>query len=350
MKNKLDYKLLNALIVVAILYILISTYSVWGGFVHSIYHILLPFLISFVMAYAFHPLVKKLESKNVKRPFAIFIVVSLILLFTVGLCCLTFPLLYEQLLSFTKLIGNFFHHISDKFNVDLGMLEKTVTDNLNLIVKDISKYVSDGAIKFIFTSINIVTNVLVISILFVYFLVYMDKIRKKIKDFFSKFSKKTYNYIKEMDYQMSQYFRGLILVIIVQFFEYCLAFLIIGHPNWFLLGVLASVTTVIPYFGGIIVNIIALIIASAVSMPLFIATAALVIICPTLDGYVISPKIYGKTNNVNPIWIIVSVVIGSQIGGIIGIIVSLPLFLLIQGTVKYYKEDIIKYLKKVTNW
>ncbi len=350
MKNKLDYRLLNTLILVGILYILITTYPIWGGIVSMLFQMLFPFLLSFVLAYAFYPIVKKLQKKNIKKPIAIFIVVALILLFTVGLCYLTVPLLYEQLISFTKLIGNFFNHISNKFNVDLGMLEKTITDNLNLIVKDVSKYVSNGAIKLIFTSINIITNTLIIAILSIYFLVYMDKIRIKIKEFFNKFSKKTYNYIKEMDYQMTQYFRGLILVIVVQFFEYCLAFLIIGHPNWLLLGVLASVTTVIPYFGGILVNILALIIASAVSTPLFIATAALVIICPTLDGYVISPKIYGKTNNVNPIWIIVSVIIGGQIGGIIGIIVSLPLFLLIQGTVKYYKEDIIKYLKKVTNW
>lgn len=350
MKNKLDYHLLNILLVVGILYLLVITYNVWGGIVNKIFHIALPFLISFVIAYAFHPLVKKLENKKIKKPIAIFLVVFFVLLFTVGLCYLTFPLLYEQLSSFSLFVGNFFNHISQKFNIEFGTLQKTITENLNLIVKDISKYVSDGAIKLIFTSINIVTNFLIVSILSIYFLAYMDKIRASIKSFFSKFSKKTFNYIKEMDYQMTQYFRGLILVIIVQFFEYSLAFLIIGHPNWLLLGILASVTTVIPYFGGIIVNVIALIISSTISLPLFIATAVLVVVCPTLDGYVISPKIYGKTNNVNPIWIIISVVIGSQLGGIVGIIISLPLFLLIQGTVKYYKEDIIKYLKKVTNW
>lgn len=349
MKKKLDYNLLNILLVVGILYILATTYDIWGGLANKIFHIVLPFLISFVIAYAFSPIVKKLEKKNIKKPIAIFLVIFCVLLLTVGLCYFTFPLLYEQLISFTKLIGSFFNDLSVKFNIDFGALEDTITSNLNLIVQDISKYVSDGAIKLIFTSINIVTNTLVIAILSVYFLIYMDQIRASIKKFFKKFSKKTFNYVKEMDHQMTQYFKGLILVIIVQFFEYSLAFLIIGHPNWLLLGILAAVTTIIPYFGGIIVNFIALIIASAVSLPLFIATAVLVIVCPTLDGYVISPKIYGKTNNVNPIWIIVSVVVGSQLGGIIGIIISLPLFLLIQGTVKYYKEDIIKYVKKVTN-
>lgn len=349
MKNKLNYNLLNTLIVVAIIFLLITTYPMYSGAISTILKMGLPFFISFVIAYAFYPLVRKLESKNIKKPIDIFIIVFLFLLLTVGLCYFTFPLIYDQLISFTKLIGNVFTHLSDRFNIDFGVLEKTVTDNLNLIVKDISKYVSDGALKLIFTSINIVTNTLIIFILTIYFLVYMDKIRASLKVFFKKFSKKTYNYIKAMDYQMSQYFKGFILVVIVQFFEYTLAFFIIGHPNWLLLGILASVTTIIPYFGGIIVNIIALIIASAVSLPLFIATAVLVIVCPTLDGYVISPKIYGKTNDVNPIWIIVSVVLGSKIGGIVGIVVSLPLFLLIQGTVKYYKDDIIKYLKKVTN-
>ncbi len=349
MKNKVNYNLLNILILVAIIYILFATYSWWGGILNTIWHLLIPFLISFVIAYAFHPLVKKLESKNIKRGLAIFIVVTLVILFTVGLCLLTFPLLYDQLISFTKLIGDSITNISDKLNINFGDFEDTINNNLNIIIQDASKFVSNGAIKLVFSSISFLTNVLVIGILSVYLLAYMDRIRKSLKEFFSKFSKKTYNYVKEMDNQMTGYFKGLILIMIIQLFEYSIAFLLIGHPNWLLLGILSSVTTVIPYFGGIIVNIIALIISSVVSLPLFIATAVIAFVCPTIDGYIISPKVYGKTNNVNPIWIIVSVVIGSRIGGIIGIIVSLPLFLLIQGTVKYYKEDIIKFIKKVTS-
>ena len=59
---------------------------------------------------------------------------------------------------------------------------------------------------------------------------------------------------------------------IIQFFEYSILFFVVGHPNWLILGILACITTVIPYFGGLITNIIAIVLASVVSTKLVILT------------------------------------------------------------------------------
>ena len=126
--------------------------------------------------------------------------------------------------------------------------------------------------------------------------------------------------IQCMDMEITKYLKGLELFMIVQFLEYSFIFFIIGHPNWLILGILASITTVIPYFGGLITNIIALILASVVSTPLLIATTIVCLVFPQLDGYIISPKIYGKTNNVNPLITIVVVSVGGTLLGIGGII------------------------------
>ena len=41
-----------------------------------------------------------------------------------------------------------------------------------------------------------------------------------------------------------------------------------------------------------------------ISTPLFILSLIVTLIFPNIDGYVISPRIYGKTNNINPVVVI----------------------------------------------
>jgi predicted PurR-regulated permease PerM len=179
----------------------------------------------------------------------------------------------------------------------------------------------------------------------------MEKIRGEVKRILgeSPKRKRAYDYVKLLDDELGQYLTGLALFIGIQFVEYTLLFLIIGHPNWLLLGVLAALTTVIPYFGGLITNIVAVILASVVSTQLFIATLLICLIFPNIDGYIISPKIYGRTNNVNAMWTIFAVVAGGTLFGIPGIMISLPAYILLNCTYKFFKKDIYGVVKDMTD-
>lgn len=136
---------------------------------------------------------------------------------------------------------------------------------------------------------------------------------------------------------------------IIQLFEYSILFLIIGHPNWLILGILACITTIIPYFGGLATNVLAIITASLISTKLFVATIIICLIFPQLDGYLISPKVYGKTNKVNPLITIMAVSIGGTLMGIIGIIAALPCYLLLRTTYQFFKKDLKKGVGLVKN-
>ena len=71
-------------------------------------------------------------------------------------------------------------------------------------------------------------------------------------------------------------------------------------------------------------------------------TVIICLIFPQLDGYLISPKVYGKTNNVNPLITIMAVSIGGTLAGMVGIIVALPCYLLIRTTYNFFKKDLKK--------
>ena len=115
-----------------------------------------------------------------------------------------------------------------------------------------------------------------------------------------------------------------------------------------LLGILASITTVIPYFGGIAANILGVVIATSISYKLLTLTIIVCIVAPTIDSYFISPKIYGKTNNVSPLTTIILVWLGGVVGGALGIMIALPLYLLARTTYLFFKNDIKKEVKNVT--
>ena len=50
--------------------------------------------------------------------------------------------------------------------------------------------------------------------------------------------------------------------------------------------------------------------------------------------------VYGKTNEVHPIFVIFSVFAGGILMGVPGIILSLPVAIIIQATIRFFKPEI----------
>lgn len=344
MNQKLNYRLVNTLLLMAIIYIVVATSGYWGGIILKIFNIIFPFLLAFVFAYILNPFVKKLEEKGVRRSLALLFVLFIFFGLLIGLLWITLPAIYEQLIAFSKTVTQVISDISGKYDIDLGEYQIAITDTLNQLIKDLGSYISTGTIDILGKSVNFLTNAIIVLIVGIYLLIDMDKIRKFIKKYLRS-HKKEYRYVKTIDHEMENYLHGLAIFMIVQLFEYSILFKIVGHPSWLLLGLLACITTVIPYFGGLITNIIAVITASVISTRLFIATLLITLIFPNIDGYVISPHIYGKTNNINPILVIFTAGVCSSLFGIFGIMMGLPLYLIIRATWNFFHQDIKDYIE-----
>ncbi len=346
-KNRINYKLLNFLILMGLLYICVTNIGTWFQIISKIVNICLPFIIAFAIAYALHPLEKKLEEKGVRKSLAITFLVVMTLLIIVALIAVTLPLVYQQLISFTSSFGAVIDEVSRKFNLDLSNFESTAQDSLNQLIGSLGNILQKGTIDVVGKTVSILGQSVIVLVVTIYFLSYMDKIRSTVKKFLKSLKNRSYDYVKALDIEISNYLKGLGLFMVIQFFEYSVVFFIAGHPNWLLFGILASLTTVIPYFGGLITNILALITASAINSKVFFATLIICLIFPQLDGYLISPKVYGKTNNVNPLVTIMVVSIGGTLGGMLGIVVALPIYILISSSYRFFKKDIERGVRKV---
>lgn len=346
--DKLNFKLLNLLIILVICYLVVSTFNWWGGVIERFISIIFPFIVAFAIAYALYPIVRKLMDKGVRKTLAVSFVVVLMSSLIIGLIIITIPVVYEQTIILSRLIAEVTSNVSSRFSVNLGGFEDSITGILNSFLGTVGSYLSTGTLNIVGKSVDLITKFIIIYIVSIYFLSSMDDIRKKTKSFLKKRDNKLFKYVKSIDRELCNYLLGLLIFIVIQLFEYCFLFLIVGHPNWLLLGILASITTVIPYFGGLITNIIAVILASAVSTKVFIATLIICLIFPNVDSYVISPKVYGKTNSISPLWTIFSIFIGGSLFGFVGILIALPAYIVINKSYLFFKGDIkdkIMYIK-----
>jgi len=349
-KNKVNFKLVNIAIVVLIVFLLYQTGHLWMGITDKILQICLPFLFAFAMAYAVQPFLQKMIDKKIPKWLGIIIIIFVIL----SLASLVIYLITTVMISqMTSLFNNIIHFINSlgqtSFDFNLVGLETSLTDTFRTILTNLGTYVSDGAINIIDSSLGVISTIFIVFAAFIYFLIDMDKIREEIKFFFSKKSKKTFNYVRTLDHQMKNYLNGMVQVIIITLVEYTLVYTIIGHPNAILLGFLAAVANLIPYFGGIAVNIIAAITAVVVSPGLLFRTIIAFAILSAIDSYVINPTVYGKTNSIHPLVTIMALFAGGILFGILGVFISFPLAIIVVTTHKYYKEDITRNIKKVRN-
>jgi predicted PurR-regulated permease PerM len=124
------------------------------------------------------------------------------------------------------------------------------------------------------------------------------------------------------------FFRSQVLVAICDGILYTIGFLIIGLPYSILLGVMATVLTMIPFLGAIATCATALVIAFAQNPgwqgPLGVVVVFAIV--QTLEGFVIQPKIMGDRIGLHPLTIIVALMFGTTLlGGILGGILAIPL-------------------------
>ncbi len=123
------------------------------------------------------------------------------------------------------------------------------------------------------------------------------------------------------------FFRGQVLVAICDGILYTIGFLLIGLPYAVLIGLVATVLTVIPFVGAIITCVSALLIAVVQfgdwTHPLLaFGVFALV---QSAESLIIQPKIMGDRVGLHPVTIIIAVMVGtSLLGGILGAILAIP--------------------------
>lgn len=297
------------------------------------------------IAYISYPIVLFLKNK-LKFPSSLANFVTIILFFGIFfiLGTLVVPLLYDQIMKLIRVLSNPNSLSWINENPHTKEIFSYVEPYIDQITKNLLNWFAQFSTGLIGTSTKLVTNAVIVICLYIYILVDAPRIINLVKRKLKKGTKR-YQFVAELDRQLKQYIKAIIIITAIMVVEYALVYGLIGHPDYKTLAAMVVFANLIPYFGGILVNIIALITAAFVSQELFIRVCICVLILPNIEGNIINPMVHKKTSNVSPIIVLPALFIGSGIFGVIGIVITLPVLICLKIFYKYYGKDIKNFLR-----
>ena len=153
----------------------------------------------------------------------------------------------------------------------------------------------------------------------------------------SKWRKDGQQLAKEIDKSLGNYIRGQLFVCLILGGVSALAFWFIGMKYPLLLGIIVGVTDIIPYFGPILGAIPTLMIAATVSTNLVIKAGITLAILQFVESNILSPYIVGRSLRMHPVVIMLALLVGGEIGGIVGLLLSVPLLAVLRTIIVHTK-------------
>ena len=104
---------------------------------------------------------------------------------------------------------------------------------------------------------------------------------------------------------------------------------LIGVPYAPSLGVIAGILEVVPYVGGFITVVLAVLSAATVGVPQVIAVIVLYVVLVNIESHVLAPLLYGKALGLPPVAILLALLAGVELLGILGALLAIPLTVII---------------------
>ncbi len=132
-----------------------------------------------------------------------------------------------------------------------------------------------------------------------------------------------------------RYFEGILAQMSILMLYLWLLLTLVGAENALLVSFFGAIVNVIPYIGPFIGMAFAIIVSICSSldldfyvetMPLIIRVALVFFSMQAIDNLFLQPMIFSKSVKAHPIEIFVVIVIGSKLGGMLGMVVAIPFY------------------------
>ena len=348
---KYKHLFIKVLIVGTLLVLIQTMFQNMNGFLSILSGLskhLRPFIYAMFIAILLNPMVEFTERKlKFKRGISIAISLMTLVVFLTGILLWFIPNLIE---SFEEIIDKF-PAFQNNFNKYLEQIFAFLREK-NLLLLDgeeIKQTIEDLFVKnmnnikslLISLGLNVIDWIVEIFIILMgaflalYFIYdreyFMQYIKNIIFIFYGeKESEEGLKFLIECKNIFINYIVGRIVVsAIVGLISY-VVMILANVPYALLNAVMIGVGNMIPYFGSIVAGIIAFILVLLSNPIKCIYLLVAIIIAQNVDGYVIGPRILGKSVGISSFWIIASVIIMGNIMGTMGMFLGVPIFAIIK--------------------
>lgn len=313
--------------------------------------VLVPFGAAFLLAYIVDPIVNRLQKKVRFRIVAVIIVLlAFTLLF--GLALLIFiPQITEEVQRLGTLLsklltdsawsarlnevipGNMIDWLRHLISMD-NIAESMQSIDFWKDIQAVFSKVLPGALGFLSGTATVVlwlTGAVLIIMYLIFIMLDMPKLRTRIKKLVPiKYKEEAEDLAKEMDYLMAAYFRAQTIVAMSVGVLFATAFSIIGFPMGFLFGLFIGALNMIPYLQLMSIPLALLLgVVYALDTGISFLEVALILVViygviQVIQDLVLVPNIIGKSMNLPPVGILLSLSVWSKLLGFLGLLVAIP--------------------------
>lgn len=317
--------------------------------------VLILVVIAWLLSVLLSPLVNFLERKDLRRSWAILIVMVLIIAVVGFSFSLIIPGIIRAVESLTSnLQSGAISEVSVKIeaffekNFNNAALARNVTEKFNEIGVKLL-----GSLGTFFKSVGSFLSSMVI-IPFITFFLIKDG-RRFNRAFISKVPNKYFelslNILHKVGNQTGKYIQGQAIDALIVGLLSVLGLFIINlafHnpiPYFIFIGMLAGIANLIPYIGPVVGAVPALVLALFSNPPnlgmVLLWIVIVFVIVQAIDNAIISPMVVSKSVNMHPLTVVVVVIIGGNIAGLIGMLFAVPF----TGIIKVSSSQVIWGLK-----
>ena len=285
--------------------------------------------LAIVLAALVEPVVTKLHQYRVPKALTVLGVYALLLAATVGFCALVIPPLVTEV----QLLGVQYAPLIERLSENYPIVQELTSgdffrQDLNLIVQQLQQWkitelFSGGAASILSVLSGLFGNVLAffgVLVLALYFIVDPPKFsQKETRQLLpAHWDALMHEIAPKVQHQVGAWLRGQLLIMFVVFALAYLGLTALGVPFALALAIIAGLLEVIPFLGPNLAAIPAIIIAASVSWPIALGTAIVYFIIQQLENHLLSPVIYRKVAGVNPVISIVAILVGLELGYLVG--------------------------------
>lgn len=317
-------------------------------------HLLIPFILAFIMAFLINPVVKQLERFVPRWVVAAFFTLTGFVL--IGLFFfIAAPAISGQFLKVNKVLVTANKDTElwlDQNGIlqlaeNLGFDKEVIKPQLAAQINQLGKMINDNLTGFSSKAISRITNVIgviffIILLPFLFFFMIRDY--DKIGDFIRTLILPTdapEDYTREIGRIIGGYIRGQFIVVIISMINLSIGFTLLGVPYGWLLGIFAGLTNFIPTFGLWLSITVSSIVGATLGDPWYQYLPYIYLVFgveQVLETGFIVPRVVGKHVGLHPLIVMMSLLIFGFMFGFLGLIIAVPTVALLSIFYQQYKD------------
>lgn len=285
-------------------------------------------LLSFLLNY----LVRSIEKTGIAKGYSVLIIVFLVILGATLLMVTVVPILLDQLTDLTTRLPNWLATSSQKLEVLDTEIDKLETAD-NIDVSDLTNQLADllpvelkllpgQLLSFLLGFADKLFDIVLTTVLTLYLVLYG-------KSFWQGLFRWLPNDMGEqlstaLSAQFKNYFFGQAVIATIMGVTLALIFYLLQIPFWLVSGLGIGLCVFVPFGDWLGMATVSLIVG--LSDPLLGAEVlAACILTDQIVDNVFTPRILGDAVGLNPVWVLLSLLVGAQTGGLLGAVIAVPL-------------------------